>query len=141
MKRIGNFSKNFRDGFFVALYEYLIITMPVGIYVSLEALHKNNWGFFFNSPEWSIATIFLSFISVSRYRKAIEKGGFKLSDPVFGIIGIIGLSIVVCSTLNAYVSIKEESSSAVIFRGILFVVASSKFFILLIGTKLLQKPN
>lgn len=77
-----SFSKEFKKGFWIALYEFIIITMPAGIYVFLEAFHKNDWTYLYSTPEWAIATIFLSFISLSRYLMTIGKTGKQVFEPI-----------------------------------------------------------
>jgi hypothetical protein len=56
-----------RSALLMALYEYLLIIAPVGIYVFLEGLHRDDPAFYWVSPEWAIATIFLSFQAISLY--------------------------------------------------------------------------
>lgn len=135
------FTQEFKTGFLNSFYEYLIITIPVGIYVSLEALHKNDWNYLYKSPEWSIATIFLAFISLIRYRNAAEKSGKKILEPIFGIISIFSLLQIVFSAINASMSFDNETSRPTIFRIILFTISSSQFFLLMTGSNLLRKHS
>ncbi|MBN8865821.1 MAG: hypothetical protein J0H92_20780 [Sphingobacteriales bacterium] len=138
---IKQFSENFRKGFWTALYEYLIVTLPVAIYVMLEAIHKKSWIVFITTPEWSIATIFLAFISISRYRSSLEKSGGRIFEPIFGLISILSLILIVGSTINAYLSLEEETISAIVIRIVLFIVSSMKFLVLITGSKLLQQSK
>src|SRR5215510_6978040 len=55
------FSKEAAQACLSACYEYLLITLPVALYVVLEAIHKGDATFCLWSPEWAIATIFLAF--------------------------------------------------------------------------------
>ena len=138
MALVRRFSDNFRRGFWTALYEYILVTLPVAIYVMLEALHRKEWIVLLTTPEWSIATIFLSFISLNRYRSALEKSGRKIFEPIFGLISILTLILIVGATLNAYLSMEEESGGAIFLRITLFLIASLKFIILVTGSKLLH---
>ena len=135
------FTENFKKGFWTALYEYLIITMPVGIYVFLEAFHKNDWNYLYTTPEWAIATIFLSFISLSKYLASIGASGKAVFEPIVGIIGILILTIIIASTINANISIERESQGAVVCRVMLLLIATVIFFIFMTGTKLIRKES
>ncbi len=137
------FTTDFKKGFWTAMYEYLIITMPIGIYVFLEASHEADWTYLYETAEWAIATIFLSFIGISRYLMAIRRSDKAIFEPILGIIGILMLTIIIASTLNAKISIDSESvdHGAVIFRIILFGFTSILFFILIIGTRTLRKDS
>lgn len=134
------FTEDFKKGFWAAVYEYLIITLPVAIYVFLDAYNKNDWPYLYKSPEWAIATIFLSFISLSRYLASIGKSRKPVFEPVIGIIGIIILLIIIASTLNAKISteLKPDSYAAIFFRLVLFTIATIIFFILMTGTRLIK---
>ena len=138
MALVRRFSDNFRKGFWTALYEYVLVTLPVGIYVMLESLHKKEWIVLLTTPEWSIATIFLSFISINRYRSSLERSGRKIFEPLFGLISVLALILIVGATLNAYVSMEQESGGAIFLRIAFFLVASLKFIILVTGSKLLH---
>jgi hypothetical protein len=158
------FSDDFKKNLWAALYEYLITILPVAIYVGLEASHKHDWTFLFLSPEWSIATIFLSFISLANYASAILKSGVKVYGPILGLMGIFQLLIIIIATLNANsaLEIQEAStyiinshetkacaaglhdipkdclSGANILRVILFITSSIVFFIFTTGEKMLK---
>lgn len=135
------FSKEFKAGILLAFYEYLLIITPVLIYISLEAIHKRNWDLFYQSPEWSIATIFLSFIALNRYKNTLIGLSVNVSDSILGIFEISGLIVVICATLNAYISIENDTGFTMIFRIILFIISSLKFFILIAGTKIIKTKD
>jgi hypothetical protein len=139
------FSDVFKKSLWAALYEYLITILPVAIYVGLEASHKHDWTFLFLSPEWSIATIFLSFISLANYASAILKSGVRVYGPILGIIGIFQLLIIILATINANnalalheLTAKDSPTGSNIFRIILFITSSIVFFIFITGEKMLK---
>jgi len=142
---ITPFTQDFKKGFWSAVYEYLIVIMPVGIYVFLEASDDKGWNYLYCSPEWAIATIFLSFISLSQYIASIGKSGKQVIEPIIGIISIIILLIIVASTLNAKISIDvgsgKDSDAAIYCRIILFTMATIIFFIFMTGTKLIKRTE
>lgn len=119
-----------------AFYEYFLITLPIGIYVSLEALHKHDLKFCWNSPEWAIATIFLSFQSISLYKLNLKKTGRILSEASFGLFSLIFLAVVVAASINAYLSLNDNSVLSIIFRLVLFCAISVTFVLMVGGAKL-----
>lgn len=132
------FSKEFKQGFWIAAYEYMLISLPVGIYVILECLHKGSWLYFFKSPEWSIVTIFLAFVSLSRYISTIKKMGANVFEPIIGVISVCILLVIIFAILNAKSSIESESTEAICFRIVLFCITSVFFFIFMTGTQLIK---
>ncbi|HAK79483.1 MAG TPA: hypothetical protein DCM71_21890 [Runella sp.] len=133
------FSNNFKKGFLIALYEYLIITLPIGLYVFIEASHKSNWHFLYSTPEWSIATIFLSFISLSKFVADLGKDGRKFDGPILGIFGLFNLIIIVSAAMNANMSLEKESITLIIFRIFIFSISTIVFFVLVTGIRLIKK--
>jgi hypothetical protein len=140
-------TKEFKDGLLYAFYEYLLIISPVGIYVGLEALHKNSFAYFFASPEWSIATIFLSAVGILNFHNEIESAGKKLKHSYLGILIISNVLIIVVSVLNAYLSMESPpnrdapSKSITILRQILFLFTTVLFFIAVAGSKSFKLKN
>jgi hypothetical protein len=53
------------------LVEYVTVTLPVAVYISLEEFQQNQWAHFVHSPEWSIATIFLSIQAIRLFRDSL----------------------------------------------------------------------
>ena len=135
---MGPFSAKFKEGFWNALYEYFIITMPVGIYVILEASsHSGEWHKLYTSPEWAIATIFLSFVSLSKYMGSIMKAGKEVNLAKIGIFGLVILIIIIMSTINAKMSVEAETDGEIIGRALLFILSTFIFFVLMTGRRLL----
>lgn len=140
-----SFSPSFKIGLWTALYEFLIITMPIGIYVILEVLHKDQWDILYQSPEWSIATIFLAFISLSRYRSSLEKVRKPIIEPIFGIISILTLTEIIAATINVNLSLVHEDdhphNGIIAFRIVLFIIVSLQFILLVTGSKRLLESK
>lgn len=122
--------------FFSAFYEYLLVTFPVALYVLLEAVHKEKADFFLISPEWSIATIFLAFQGFSLYVQALRRIGRTFFEPLIGMLGLYMLATIVAASANAFHSLHSNTSPAIVFRLLLFVLTSLVFFLLVVGAKL-----
>lgn len=123
-----------REAFGEALLEYLVLVAPVAFYVALEAYHKQELHFFFNSPEWAIATIFLQFQGLYLYVTRSRKRG-ALSESRVGILVIVALSVVVASAMNALESMHEETDGKLRLRGILFGASSILFLLFVAASK------
>jgi len=106
--------------------EYLLLTLPILLYVSLEALHREATTYLFVSPEWSVGTMF---ILLQTYRLYMEKGisglGYRVGDLL-----VIGLVVcVVAATINAYIAMAapEPSWCVVAIKWLLFAFATISF--------------
>ena len=121
-----------------AFYEYLLITVPVGLYIGLEATHLHRWDFLFRSPEWAVATIFLLFQGLSLYVRHLAGTGAKVSAASVGLFALISLLMTAFTLINAYTSLdpEENTRAAIIFRLGLFVLTSAGFMVMVAGAKL-----
>jgi len=133
------FTPAFKEGFFEALYEYLIITTPILIYLCLEAHHKNEWVYIITSPEWAIASIFLLLVSLIKYLHTLALIKMKPSVNIVGIIQLVIILIILAAIYNAKVSIDSETNTAIVLRIIIFFISSLIFFVFIIGKNLLKK--
>lgn len=127
------------QAFIVAVYEYLLVAAPVGLYVTLEASSRDDAGFVARSPEWAIATIFVSFQMVSLYVRRLSETGQRVSQPFVGTISLLALFLVVAASINAYVSLRTESQLAVIFRRVLFALASAAFLLFVTSAEVARR--
>jgi len=114
-----------------ASYEYLLITVPVGLYVALDATRKNELEIFWESPEWAIATVFLLFQGLTLYMRHLGRTGARLSPTRIGLLGLIALIGTTVTLVNAYRSLdaRENTMLAIFVRLAVFVVVSCAFFI------------
>lgn len=121
-----------------AFYEYLLITIPVGLYIGLEATHQHHWPLLIESPEWSMATIFLLFQGLSLYVRHLTGTGAKVSAVSIGLLALVSLTITAFTLINAYTSLEpdENTRAAIIFRLGLFVITSVGFIVMVSGAKL-----
>jgi hypothetical protein len=121
-----------------AFYEYLLITVPVGLYIGLEAFHHHSWSLVIRSPEWSMATIFLLFQGLSLYVRHLTGAGARVSGVSIGLLALISLLITAFTLVNAYTSLDPEhnTNSAIGFRLGLFVITSLGFLIMVSGAGL-----
>ena len=120
-----------------ALYEYLLITIPVGLYIGLEAVHSD-WKILVSSPEWSVATIFLLFQGLTLYVRHLGGTGARVSGVKIGVLALLSLVIAVFTVINIYKSLEEghNTTAAVIFRLGLFLITSAGFMVMVSGAKL-----
>lgn len=121
-----------------ACYEYLLITIPVGLYIGLEAIHEHHWILLVHSPEWAVATIFLLFQGVSLYIRHLSSAGARISPVSIGLLALISLTIIAFTVINAYTSLdpQQNTKPAIIFRLGLFVITSLGFLLMVAGAKL-----
>ena len=121
-----------------ACYEYLLITIPVGLYIGLEAIHEHHWISLVQSPEWAVATIFLLFQGVSLYIRHLSSAGARISPVSIGLLALISLTIIAFTVINAYTSLdpQQNTKPAIIFRLGLFVITSLGFLLMVAGAKL-----
>ena len=130
--------RNKTNAILSAFYEYTLITFPIGLYVSFEAIHKNSWSYLATSPEWGIAVIFLIFISVSKYISAIrkcEKEVNEVSIKVFNLSRLIGIII---SVIVSLYSVLWDNETLVIIRIVLFVISTTSFLFLFTISELIK---
>ena len=92
-----------------ALVEYLILVLPVAFYVALESYHMQDFDHFYKSPEWSIATVFLQFQGTYLFIKHLRSRAERLSESRLVLLGLLSLTIVVASAMNALDSMQAES--------------------------------
>jgi hypothetical protein len=118
-----------------ALFEYLMIVLPVGIYVVMEAFHHDHWELVIESPEWAIATIFLSFHGAVLYVQSLKKSGRKLSEGVLLLAAMAVLVVIIAAIVNAYDDLDSVTRRSVLFRTVLFAIASVAFLAMVSGAK------
>jgi hypothetical protein len=130
-KKIG-----FKKVILPTIYEYLLILLPVAIYVGIESMHRGFFHFI-RSPEWAIASIFLSFQGTALYFRHLN---FSDRKPNFDFLGVLLLGVIaitITSTLNAYASLDDlhNTDGKVVLRLGLLLLSSVAFFILVFASK------
>lgn len=121
-----------------ACYEYLLVTVPVGLYIALEAKHEREVSLFVTSPEWAMATIFLLFQGISLYFRHLTSTGARVSAINLSLLSLISLVVMTVTVVNAYTSLSEAENSggSIGVRVLMFVVVSAAFLILVSGANL-----
>src|SRR5260221_13763875 len=72
--------------------EYIIITSPVLIYVGLEAMRHHDLMYLITSPEWSVATIFLTIQSARLFLESVHGTSARhLSYPLIILLAVLAL--------------------------------------------------
>ncbi|WP_299336334.1 hypothetical protein [uncultured Psychroserpens sp.] len=130
-------NKTSRRDILPVIYEYLLIILPVSIYISLEAMHKHDWTYFFKSPEWGIAIIFLSFQGVALYLKSLSSTNKKINHNFIGLLFLIVVVVTIAAILNSFISLdyKENNFMKISIRITLLFISSASFFILVLSGK------
>ena len=119
--------------FLTTLYEFILTVLPVGIYVSLEALHKHDIYWLFFSPEWAIASIFLAFQTYALCFKRYSEAKFRLNTDFNLLLFVLAIIITICASINAYISLEYEYWSKIGFRIALFFLTIILFFFLVMS--------
>jgi hypothetical protein len=130
-------SKSPGQALLTAFYEYLLITLPVGLFVTLDASHKQEPHFLWHSPEWAIATIFLLFQGLSLYVRLLSNSGAKVSPTSIGLLALVSLPITALTVINAYRALDEHGNTpgSIAIRLTLFGLVSAAFLLLVGGAK------
>lgn len=134
--KLGHLSAHGRSAVLVACYEYLLVTLPVGLYVTLEAIHRERFLFLVVSPEWAIATIFLAFQGVTLYARNLKAAGRKISWHWVGILSLFALVTIFGASINAFESLGQSTTLSVVVRLSLFSTVSMAFVLLVGGAHL-----
>lgn len=111
------------------------MVLPVVVYVALESYHKHDLRFFYKSPEWAIATIFLFFQGVYLYVRHSRERGRRLSESKLVIIALVLFVGALVSGMNALDSMHLETEGKIKFRLVLFLLASVLFLLLVASSK------
>ena len=107
--------------------EYIIITLPIAIYVTLEAISDASGAFLYRSPEWSIATVFLIVQTIRMY---LEEMHGSVGRSFSYILMLLLTVITLAAGVNIYVSlsdIQKQATATVAVKWGLFVIASLLF--------------
>jgi hypothetical protein len=121
-----------------ALFEYLMIVVPVAMYVAMEAFHHQHWGLMLESPEWAIATIFLSFHGAVLYVEHLKKSGRELSETTLLLLSMAVVVVIAAAVVNAYDDLETVTRHSLLFRVVLFSLASIAFLLMVGGAKLVH---
>jgi hypothetical protein len=110
--------------------EYIIITLPILIYICLEAIRRDDAAFLYRSPEWSIATIFLIIQTIRMYLEAMHGSVGR----AFSYLLVLVLTVATLAAgVNIYVAlddVKKQTTLTVAVKWSLFCAASSLFVII-----------
>lgn len=118
---------------FEALYEYVLITLPVGIYIALEAAHEQDPHLLYTTPKWAIATIFLVFQGGALHRYHIAAAGRVFSRAVIGLFSLAGLVVIITAAVNAYSDLDGWTVLSVTVRLALLLITSLTFILIVAG--------
>ena len=107
--------------------EYIIVVSPIVIYAVLEAIRKDDVIHIFRSPEWSIATIFLTVQAIKLYFEQLRQS----LDPMLSVLLTLLLTgITLAAAINIYIALgapEHQSMGTQTSKWILFLVATIVF--------------
>ncbi len=130
--------KTKKDAILNAFYEYILITFPIGLYVSFEAIHKHSWYYLIESPEWGIAVIFLIFVSVSKSIAAIRKNDKEPNETSIKIFNLSRLIGIIASVIISFYSVLLDNDTLIIIRVSIFIITSIISIILFTISELIK---
>ena len=110
--------------------EYSIVTSPIAIYAVLEAIHKDDFIYIFRSPEWSVATIFLTVQAIRMYLEQLR----QTLDPLLSVLLMLFLTgITLAAAINIYIALgcpEHQSLGTQVSKWVLFVMATIVFVLI-----------
>lgn len=122
-----------------SIYEFVLITFPIGLYVCFEAIHKHSFTYLITSPEWGIAIIFLIFIGISNYISSARKSKREINETVIKVLNLSRLIGIIISVLISFYSVMWDNKWLVYVRVILLVGISISFIVILTSSELMNK--
>jgi len=117
------------DAVAFSLMEYASLVLPIASYVLLEAINGKVEWFFFTSPEWGIATVFLAIHGPQLFEEEMRGSGIRLSAMRLRLIRNIGLVLAGAALLNSSLSFNQENSTKIGLRIAMFVLSTVTFFV------------
>lgn len=123
-----------------AAYEYLMIVVPVGLYVILHGLHDTHpAAAVVSSPEWNIATIFLLMQGQFLYHVQLEGTGRRLSRNVMGLSSVATIVGVVFAVANIELTFRGGWRGLTLCMWLMFAVVSLLFWAFTIGAHVVAR--
>jgi hypothetical protein len=115
--------------------EYFLLTLPIVIYVAIEALHHGDAGYLITSPEWSIATIF---ILLQTYRLYSEEMKSVVGQRFGQFLVIVLVLVAIGAALNIYLGMKDVHSPSMYVLAAKWglLIVSSVVFVYVAGAAL-----
>lgn len=113
--------------------EYLLITLPIVIYVSLEAVHRQDAGPLLHSPEWSIATIFLTFQTLRLFIEGMHKSRSELMAVLLLIVFVVLIAAATVNIHMGFVAGLESQSWRLLGTRWFLLLAATIFFVCFAG--------
>lgn len=129
------------DALLNSFYEFILITFPIGLYVSFEAIHMHDWIYLFTSPEWGIAIIFLIFIGISNYISAARRSHRSINETVIRILNLSRLIGIIISVLISFYSVMCDNKVLIVIRITFLIAVSLGFLILLTSSELMNEKE
>jgi len=120
------------------LVEYVTVTLPVAVYICMEAFQRQEWLHLIHSPEWSIATIFLAIQAIRLFLDSVQnKAGQYIVHLLILSLGLF----ILCAGINTYIGLEQDDDQSTLIIGgrwLLFLL-SSLLFIYVAGAALYKE--
>jgi hypothetical protein len=112
--------------------EYLLLTFPILLYVSIEAIHHSDPKYLITSPEWSIATIF---VLLQTYRLYSEEMKSVIGQRFGHFLVIILAMFAAGAAINIYLGMDNilVPSWPVVFTKWGLLLVSTALFVYVAG--------
>jgi hypothetical protein len=109
------------------LVEYALITLPILLYVAMESIRQECPQKLITSPEWSIATIFLTIQAIRLYLEEMRDPARQLLS---GILILFLAAVTIAASINTYIGLDEDHSQStmtIVIKWGVFLLASVSF--------------
>lgn len=119
-----------------AVYEYVLVVMPVALYVFLHSLHAESLSYTLTySADWNIATIFLAAQGQSLYRFEAENKRRHNSRSASGLFTLSAILLIVLAASNIQIGLSHPSYITALCMWVLFVISSVAFLLMITGAR------
>lgn len=126
-----------RSAVLSTLLEYLLVVTPVAVYVWIVALSTAEGPHAIGrSPEWNIATIFVSFQAVYSILKDMNRAKRVASLPFVGLALLSLVLVTIAAVKNIELSIPTARMNAVMWMWIELIAISLLFLLFVTGSRL-----
>jgi hypothetical protein len=132
-------NSQFRLTILKLVVEYCLLTLPVAAYVAIESIHKEKWSYLLLSPEWSVATIFITLQTYRLYTESIDTHISRRFADLF-LIFLVSLSFALAINIYLATDVSCPSWSILVVKWSLFA-GSSILYVYVAGAAIYSKEG
>jgi hypothetical protein len=108
------------------IVEYLLLVLPILIYVVLEAVKAEEPIHVFTSPEWSIGTIFLTLQTQRMFTQ--EMGSSGMAKGLQQLLSVVVVLVTIAAAVNVYAALPGHGDANMLaVKWVLFALATVLF--------------